>query len=85
MKELHHPEANLEASFNDSFKGQTLTNAKMPDLAGAHDIGQLRKNHYLTKGDIVEMSSLVQDRLSIRMDPPVPSWGLLLVFSFLPR
>jgi hypothetical protein len=81
MKEHQH----LEASFSDSFRDPTLMNVKMPDLAGAHDIVQLQRSHYSTNGNTVEISNLVQDRLSIKMGPPVPNWALSLVFSFLPR
>jgi hypothetical protein len=55
MKEHQH----LEASFNDSSRDPTLTNAKMPDLAGAHDIGQRQRSHYSTNEDTAEMLNLV--------------------------
>jgi hypothetical protein len=85
MRRLPLPEANLEAFSNDSSKGPTLTNAKVQQLAGAHDIDQLPKIRCSTRGDTAEMSNLAQDRLSIKMALLVPSWGRSLVFLFLPR
>jgi hypothetical protein len=85
MKPLRLPEVNPEAFSNDSFKGPTLTNAKVQQPAGAHDIDQLPKIRCSTRGDTAEMSNLVQDQLSIRMALLVPSWGRSLVFLFPPR